>query len=365
MTARSRLATIATAAVVAICSACAATPDADTDGALRIAFLLPESKTARYESHDRPAFVDRVREVCPECTTLADNANQNASRQQSQAEAAITNGADVLVLDPVDSAAAAAIVQHADAAGVPVITYDRLVLNAPVAFHITFDNERVGALQADVLVDALGQDRHNGSIVMLNGSPIDDNAAQFRRGASFVLDVRDVAIGAEVDVPDWSPDQAQAAMEQALATLGREKVIGVYAANDGMAGGAIAAMKAAGLAPLPPVAGQDAELAAIRRILTGEQHMTVYKPVRMQATVAAELAVTMARTGEIPPGARTGWVNNGFADIPTLILNPHAVTRHSIESTVIADGFWSRDEVCSGLEAACAEVGITEGETTP
>lgn len=330
------------------------------DDAYHLALLLPESKTARYESHDRPAFEQRVRELCPGCRALVSNAGQDASRQQAQAEAAITNGADVLVLDPVDSVAAAVIVRHADAAGVPVISYDRLVLDAPVTFHITFDNERVGALQAQVLIDAIGPRRvEGGVVVVLNGSPTDHNAAQFRRGADFVLDASQVTIGAEADVPDWSPDKAQEAMEQALATLGPDRVVGVYAANDGIAGGAIAAMKAAGMSPLPPVTGQDAELAAVRRILTGEQHMTVYKAVRTQAQVAAELAVGLARTGEIGSGVRTNWVDNGYWRIPALTMQPMAVTRETIAATVIADGFWSPEEVCAGLERECARQGIT------
>jgi D-xylose transport system substrate-binding protein len=355
----------ALAAVLVLLSALAAAgcglPGRSGDEAYRIALLLPESKTARYESHDRPAFEQRVRELCPGCRTLASNAGQDASRQQAQAEAAITNGADVLVLDPVDSVAAAVIVRHASAAGVPVITYDRLVLDAPVTFHITFDNERVGALQAQVLVEAIGPRRDEGVVVVLNGSPTDHNAAQFRRGASFVLDASQVTIGAEVDVPDWSPDKAQEAMEQALAALGRDRVVGVYAANDGMAGGAIAAMKAIGMDPLPPVTGQDAELAAVRRILAGEQHMTVYKAVRTQARVAAELAVKLARTGEIDPGVRTNWVDNGHGQIPALTLQPLAVTRETLAATVIADNFWPVEQVCAGLAEQCARAGITGG----
>jgi D-xylose transport system substrate-binding protein len=324
----------------------------------RIALLLPESKTARYESHDRPAFVERVKELCPECETLVSNAGQDAARQQAQAEASITNGADVMVLDPVDSAAAAVIVRHAEAAGVPVITYDRLVLDVPLAFHVTFDNVRVGALQAQVLVDAVGDRRDDGVLVVLNGSPTDDNAAQFRRGASFVLDDSDVTIGVEVDVPDWSPDKAQEAMERALATLGRDQIVGVYAANDGMAAGAIAAMKAAGIDPLPPVTGQDAELAAVRRVLTGEQYMTVYKAVRREARTAAELAVSLAETGEIPADIGSTWVDNGYGRIPALMLEPRAVTRETIGSTVAADGFWPLAEICRGLEHECADAGL-------
>jgi D-xylose transport system substrate-binding protein len=347
------------ALVVALtASACGLVAGGAGDDTQRIAFLLPENKTARYESHDRPAFVERVGEVCPECEVIVSNADQDAAQQQAQAEAAITNGADVLVLDPVDSRAASVIARHADAAGIPVVSYDRLVLDAPVDFHVTFDNEQVGRLQASVLLDAIAAGG-TGSVVVLNGSPTDDNSAQFRQGARMVFEAGGVRIGSEVDIPDWSPDQAQEAMERALATLGRDQVAGVYAANDGMAGGAIAAMKAAGLDPLPPVTGQDAELAAVRRILTGEQYMTVYKAVRTQARSAADLAVSLARTGAAPEGLRNSWVDNGHGQVPALMLEPVAVTRETIAGTVVADGFWSVEEICDGLAAQCAAAGLT------
>ncbi|SEF18417.1 sugar ABC transporter substrate-binding protein [Jiangella alba] len=340
------------------CGAAGTSGSGSGDGELQIALLLPENKTARYESHDRPAFVERVHEICAECETLVSNADQDAAHQQAQAEAALTNGADVLVLDPVDSRSASVIVRQAHAAGVPVVSYDRLVLDAPVDFHVTFDNEQVGQLQAEVLLAAVGAT--DGELVVLNGSPTDDNSALFRRGAHSVLDGAGVAVGAEVDVPDWSPDQAQEAMERALTTLGRDRVAGVYAANDGMAGGAIAAMKAAGLDPLPPVTGQDAELAAVRRILTGEQYMTVYKAVRTQAQAAADVAVGLARTGEPPDGLRTDWVDNGHGRVPALMLTPVAVTRDTIAATVVADGFWTVDEICEGLAAECAAAGLAQ-----
>ncbi|NED99261.1 sugar ABC transporter substrate-binding protein [Phytoactinopolyspora halotolerans] len=344
--------------VCGLAPACAAVGSDGTDDDARIALLLPESKTARYESQDRPAFEHRVEEICPACETLTGNANQDAARQQAQAEAAITNGADVLVLDPVDSVAAAVIVRHAASAGVPVVTYDRLVLDAPVAFHVTFDNRRVGALQAQVLLEAVGDTREGDVFVVLNGSPTDHNAAQFRDGATSVLDAAGITVGAEVDVPDWSPDQAQQAMERALATLDRDRVVGVYAANDGLAGGAIAAMTTAGLDPPPPVTGQDAELAAIRRILAGQQHMTVYKAVRTQATIAAEVAVTLARTGEVPEGVATDHIDNGYGQVPALLLEPIPVTRETIGSTVVVDGFWSVEEICAGMERECTDAGV-------
>jgi D-xylose transport system substrate-binding protein len=351
--------------VLLLLTGCAAVGDgsgpsepAAADGSYLIALLLPESKTARYESHDRPAFEDRVRELCPACRTTAGNAEQDPARQQAQAEAAITNGADVLVLDPVDSVSAAVIARHAHAAGVPVITYDRLVLNAPAEYHVTFDNRQVGTIQARSLVAAMEADGREGSVVFLGGATTDDNAGQYRSGAFAVLDAEDVDIGFDVDIRDWSPDKAQEAMEQAMAALGRDRIAGVYAANDGLASGAIAAMKSAGLDPLPPVTGQDAELAAIRRILVGEQHMTVYKAVREQAQVAAEIAVQKVRTGDVPDDRHTHQIDNGLRSIPTILLEPVEVTRDTIADTVLADGFWTRDEVCDGLEAVCAQAGL-------
>jgi D-xylose transport system substrate-binding protein len=354
-----RLSAIAVAAALGVAGCGLDVTDNDT---LRIALLLPESKTARYESHDHPLFVERIRELCPDCETLVSNAGQDAARQQAQAEAAITNGADVMVLDPVDSTSAAVIVHHADAAGVPVIAYDRLVLDVPVEFYVSFDNEQVGALQAQVLVDAIQDD---GVLVALNGSPTDSNAAQYRRGATSILDASDVTIGAEFDIPDWSPDKAQEAMERAMATLGTENIVGVYAANDGMAAGAIAAMKAAGIAPLPPVTGQDAELAAVRRVLTGEQYMTVYKAVGTQARLAAELALSLAQTGELPDDLETTSVDSGAGLVPALLLSPEAVTRETIGATVIADGFWTLDEVCRGLDRECAAAGLLDEVPQP
>jgi D-xylose transport system substrate-binding protein len=326
-----------------------------------IALLLPESKTARYETQDRRRFEGRVRQLCPACRLLAANANQDAAVQQSQAEAALSNGMDVLVLDPVDSSAASAIVTRAKAAGVRVVSYDRLVLGAGIDYYVSFDNERVGALQARALVDrltALGRTR--GTIVMINGSPTDNNASLFKRGAHRVIDGSGLRIGAEYDTPDWSPDRAQRQMEQAITKLGRNAIAGVYVANDGMAGGAVAAMKAAGFAELPPVTGQDAELSAIQRVLTGEQYMTVYKAVRAEAEFAADLAVALARRQPLPVGLVNAKVDNGYRQVPSVLLPPVAVNRDSVNTTVIADGFWSATQVCVGRFAvACRKAGIS------
>jgi D-xylose transport system substrate-binding protein len=320
-------------------------PAAPVEQKLKIALLLPESKTARYESHDRPNFEKKVKALCAQCEVLSSNADQDASRQQSQAEAAITNGATVLVLGPVDSAAAAAIAQRAAQAGVKVISYDRLILDAPIDAYVSFDNEAVGRLQGQALVDKVGK---TGSIVVINGAPTDNNARLFKQGAHQILDASGLKIAAEYDTPDWSPDKAQQQMDQAITRVGKGAISGVYAANDGTAGGAIAALKAAGINPLPPVTGQDAELAAVQRIVTGEQFMTVYKAIKAEAEAAAELAVHYARKTEPPAGTFTAKVPNGKSDVPSVLLKPIAVTRENLKSTVIADGFWTVEQVCPG-----------------
>lgn len=326
-------------------------------GAGTIALLLPETQTARYETQDRPLFEAKVKELCAGCTVLYSNADQDANKQQTQAQAALTNGAKVLVLDPVDGQAAANIVKLANDKGVPVISYDRLIQNADLALYISFDNEQVGKLQGQALVDRMKELGHtSGDIVMINGSPTDNNATLFKKGAHSVLDGSGFTIAAESDTIDWKPENAQNDMTAAITKVGKDKILGVYAANDGTAGGAIAAMKAAGITPLPPVTGQDAEVAGLQRILAGEQYMTVYKAVKQEAEAAATAAVAIVN-GEKPQ--TTGTTNNGKADVPSIILTPVAITKDNVK-TVVDDGFWKASDICTAAFAdACKAAGIS------
>lgn len=326
----------------------------------KIALLLPESKTTRYEAQDKPLFTNKVKALCADCEILYSNADQDASKQQQQAEAAITNGAKVLVLDPVDADSAGTIAKRAAESNIPVISYDRLIAGgAKPDYYISFDNVTVGKLQGTSLVDQLGEPKGK-TIVMINGSPTDGNAALFKKGAHSVLDPSGVTIGKEYDTPDWSPDQAQKQMDQAITALGKDKIDGVYAANDGTAGGAIAAMKSAGIDPTTiPSTGQDAELAGVQRVLIGEQGMTVYKAIKPEAEKAAELAVALVRGEQPASGLVNDKTNNGTADIPSIILDPVAVTKDNVKDTIIADGFLKASDLCTGRFAAgCTEAGI-------
>jgi len=323
-----------------------------------IALLLPESKTARYEAHDRPEFVAAFNALCSGCKILYYNANQDAALQQNQVDQALTNGAKVLVLDPVDSASAAASVAKAKAQNVPVVSYDRLITGGGKPdYYVSFDNEQVGTLQGNALLTALGANPKRGKIVVINGSPQDNNAKLFNRGAHSVLDGK-VTIGKEYWTPDWSPDAAQREMDQAITALGKTAIIGVYAANDGTAGGAIASMKAAGFTKIPPTTGQDAELAAIQRILAGDQYMTVYKATKAEATAAAKLAYDLLQ-GK-PSSQTTTPVNNGTIDVPSVLLTPVAVTAAQVKDTVVKDGFWTVADICTPAYAAdCTKYGVS------
>jgi D-xylose transport system substrate-binding protein len=332
-----------------------------TAAKLKIALLLPETKTARYETQDRPLFEAKVKALDPTIEILYSNANQDAAAQQSQADAALTNGANVLVLDPVDSASAASIVAKAKAKNVPVISYDRLILNADVDYYVSFDNEQVGTLQGQALLDKLTADgKASGTIVMINGSPTDNNATLFKKGAHSIFDGK-LKIGAEYDTPDWSPDQAQTEMDQAITKLGKTGFVAVYCANDGTCGGAIAAMKGAGIDPKTiPTTGQDAELAGIQRILLGEQFMTIYKAIKLEAEATAELAVALAQGKPAPSSLTLTKVNNKQKDVDSVLLKPVTVTKETIASTVVADGFWTAAQIMNTpeLQAAGAAVGL-------
>src|SRR5215211_927587 len=325
-----------------------------------VALLLPESKTARYESQDRPHFERKMKELCAGCDIIYSNADQDAAKQQQQAEAALTKGAKVLVLDPVDAASAGAIVARAKQSKVPVVSYDRLITKADIDYYISFDNEKVGKLQGESLTKKLESDGKKGSIVMINGAPTDNNAKLFKKGAHSVIDGSGFKVAKEYDTPDWSPDKAQQEMEQSITSLGKTGFVGVYAANDGTSGGAIAAMKGGGVEPSKvPTTGQDAELAGIQRILGGEQYMTVYKAVKPEAEGAAQLAYALLQGKQPPGGLVNEKTDNGKKQVPSVILQPVTVTKENINDTVVKDQYWKASQICTAKYAsACKKAGI-------
>jgi D-xylose transport system substrate-binding protein len=364
----SRLAVVV-AAVVLLIAGCSTTKDSGEGGGggqsgdKVIALLLPETKTTRYEAQDRPNFERRVKELCPDCKVIYSNADQDPAKQQDQAESAITNGAKVIVISAVDVKSAGSIAARAKQSQVGMISYGRLISDADLDYYVSIDPFKVGQQQGDSLLKALkDKGKAKPSVVMINGAPTDSNAGPYKKGAHSVLDPAGVKVAKEYDTPDWSPDKAQQEMEQAITAVGNSGFDGVYVANDGMASGAIAALKGAKIDPATrPVTGQDAELAAIQRILTGEQLMTVYQPIKKIAETSAELAVDMVsgKTAEAAAIAKSK-VDNGHEQVPSVLLDTIVVTKDNIKDTVVADGFLKAEQICTGAAAAaCGEAGLS------
>ncbi|MFJ6937854.1 sugar ABC transporter substrate-binding protein [Streptomyces sp. NPDC101132] len=333
-------------------------PGAAKGDAIKVGLLLPENQTARYEKFDQPLIEKKVKELTNgKGEVVYANAKQDATTQNSQVDTMITNKVDVLIVDAVDSKAIAGSVKKAKDAGIPVVAYDRLA-EGPIDAYTSFDNEEVGKVQGKALLEALGDKAKAGQIVMMNGSVTDPNAALFKKGAHSELDGK-VTIGKEYDTKEWKPENANANMEAAISALGKDKIVGVYSANDGMAGGIITALKSAGVSPLPPVTGQDAELAGVQRIVAGEQYMSVYKPYAPEAEAAAEMAVALAKGEKLDAIAKSKVDSPTTKGVPSLLIPVVSLTKANIKDTVVKDGVYTVDEICTDkYAAACAAAGL-------
>ncbi|WP_167568719.1 D-xylose ABC transporter substrate-binding protein [Brevibacillus migulae] len=308
------------------------------DDKIVIGMSMDTLKEERWQK-DRDIFIAKVAELGGEVKALA--ADGNDATQLSQAEQLISQGVDVLVVIPHNAEATAPIVEKAHKEGIKVISYDRLIKNSDVDYYLSFDNVRVGEMQAQAIVEKAPK----GNYVYIGGADTDNNAHMFKEGAMNVLkplvDKGDIKIVYDQFSKDWKPEEALKNMENAL-TANNNDVQAVVAANDGTAGGAIQALTAQGLAGKIPVSGQDADLAAVQRIAEGTQTMTVYKPITAIASKAAEMAVALARGETVQADKK---VNNGKIDVPSILLDPIAVTKDNLADTVIKDGFHKLEDV--------------------
>ncbi|MEV0581146.1 MULTISPECIES: sugar ABC transporter substrate-binding protein [unclassified Streptomyces] len=323
---------------------------------VKIGLLLPESKTTRYEKFDRPYIEDKIKELAPGAQIDYYNAAESATTQQQQVNTALAKGDQVLILDAVDAKSIQSSVQKARDAGVKVVAYDRLA-QGPVDAYVSYDNHKVGELQGKALLAALGSKAKSGEIVMQNGSPTDPNAAEFKAGAHSVLDGK-VKIGKEYDTPNWDPNNANQQMAGAISALGKDKIVGVYSANDGLAAGIATALKAAGISV--PLTGQDAQLDAIQRILAGTQTITIEKPYKPEADTAAAMAVDLAQGKDIPKSLTPTTVKSGSGEkVPAKLLTPVVVNKDNIKDTVVKDGLYTVKEICTPAYAdACKKAGL-------
>ncbi|MFC7362460.1 substrate-binding domain-containing protein [Nocardioides astragali] len=338
-------------------TACGSDSDASSgngaDDSYKIGLLLPETAVARYDGKDKPYFEAKLKELCPDCEFLYANANSDAGEQNDQANSFLSQGVDVLVVDPFDGKAAASIVNSAEQVDVPVVAYDRLIDSPDLDYVISNDYLKVGELQAQSLVDKLEADGvkpGDGGILMMNGATTDNNAGNIKAGAMSVIEGSGYEVLADIDT--WDPAEAQEWVSGQITQFGDE-IVGIYSANDGNAGGAIAALKADGVASIPPMTGLDASVAGLQSILVGDLYMTTYNSFKAEAESAAEVALQLAK-GETPDAPAD------VEGIPATLNEPVAVTLDNMADTVFADDFYTVDEICTGKYAdACSKAGIS------
>jgi D-xylose transport system substrate-binding protein len=324
------------------------------DGAT-VAFLMPDQASTRYEQHDAPGFIAEMKKLCETCKVIYQNADADVSRQQQQFNSVISQGAKVIVLDPVDSTAAASLVKQAQAQGVKVIAYDRPVPSTPADFYVSFNNEGIGKAIADSLIEhlkATNVSPDGGGVLEINGSPTDAAAGLIKKGIHAGLDNSGYKILAEYDTPEWAPPKAQQWASGQITRFGK-KILGVVAANDGTGGGAIAAFKAAGVDPVPPVTGNDATIAALQLIIAGDQYNTISKPSEIVAAAAANVAIQLLK-GEKPKAEMT------LYDTPSQLFTPAVVTAENLKAEIIDKKIQTAEELCTGRYAeGCKKLGIT------
>jgi D-xylose transport system substrate-binding protein len=323
----------------------------------KIAFLMPCSTCAsRFENQDKPDFIKAVHQLDPSAQVIANNAQGSDATQIAQAEDAITNGAKVIVISPLDETTGKAIVTKAEAANVPVIAYDGLLTGAKISFYVSFAPAVVGQLQGNYLVSHQAKGTN---VIMINGDQTADTGRQFKAGAMAALNPAfqsgQLKLGYTADTPLFDPSKAQQETEAALIKLG-DKVGGVLVANDGMAAGVVAALTAQHLAGRVLVTGQDATVAGMQRILTGTQSMTVYKSIPQEALTAAKVAVGLleGNPGAVSSVAKTT-TDNGAGEVPSVLLTPQVITKSNM-SIVVEDGGTTWAALCEGIPAsACPQ----------
>ncbi|WP_181808795.1 sugar ABC transporter substrate-binding protein [Streptomyces shenzhenensis] len=340
-------------------SSTTATPTKGND--ITVGVLMPDKINTRYTNFDYPIMKSKIAELTNNQGRVDyENAASSAPAQKKQMQKMIDDKVDVIILDAVDAHAIASTVKKAKEAGIPVIAYDRLA-EGPIDSYVSFDNELVGEVQARTLLEGLGSNIDSSDkVVMVNGSPTDPNAKQFRTGAVSELTGK-VTIAASYDTKDWDPVVAQKEVTKAIDSIGKDNIAAVYSANDAMAGGVVKALKAAGVTNMPPITGQDADLDAIQRILIGEQYMTVYKPYPDEAEAAAEMAVYRVQGKDIQFDALTQDTVDSPTnkDIPSQLVQVNAVTKSKIKDTVVADGIYKISQICTAAyKTACAQAGL-------
>jgi len=339
--------------IIALTLICGAASAATPSGT--VAFLMPDQASTRYEQHDFPGFKAEMAKICPDCKVLYQNANADVATQQQQFNSVISQGAKVIVLDPVDSTAAASLVHLARSQGIKVIAYDRPVPSTPADYYVSFDNESIGKAIAQSLVQHLketGVSPSKGGVLEVNGSPTDAAAGLIKKGIHAGLAGSGYKTLAEYDTPEWAPPKAQQWVSGQITRFPTQ-IVGVVAANDGTGGAAVAAFKAAGVNPVPPVTGNDATLAGLQLIIAGDQYNTISKPSEIVAAAAAKVAVGFL-SGQAPKAQTT------LFNTPSQLFTPAVVTAKNLKSEIVDKKIASAKDLCTDRYVdGCKKLGIT------
>jgi len=335
-------------ALVAATASAHGTKHGRTAAKIQACVLLPDTKSSvRWELFDRPYLAKAFQAAHVSFSIV--NAQNDAQKMRSQADQCLANGAKVILVTNLDSGSGAAIEAAAAARGAKTIDYDRLTLNGKSSYYVSFNNVSVGKLQGQGVVSGL---RANGKyskhpvVAELNGAPTDNNAKLFKQGYDSVLGPLykngTFKKGPDQSVPQWDNQKALTIFEQMLAKTGN-KIDAVDAANDGLAGAVVAALKNHGLKPIP-LSGQDATPTGVQYVLAGWQTMTVYKSVRLEANAAAAVAVNLIKGKKVQTNAK---LSNGSRDVPSILLKPVAITKKNY-TLLFKEGFLKRNQVCIG-----------------
>lgn len=328
----------------------------------KVGVILPDTTSStRYTLYDAPLLKQQFKAAG--VTADIQNAQGDKNRFASIAQSMIGEGVKVLIIDSIDAASGAGVEKAADKAGVKVIDYDRINLGGTAPYYVSFDNEDVGRLQGQALLDCLSaQGVKSPKIIMMDGgTDTDNNAVLFKKGAHEVLDKSDADIVSEQVVKGWTVSNAAPAFQQALTAAGGQ-VDGVLAANDDIANAVIGVLKNQGLDGHVVLTGQDAAVEGMQNIINGKQSMTIYKEVKSEANAAAALAIALLQ-GKDP--AKVGLALSPFSDpqspshkVQALLLPSEVVTQANIADP-IKSGALKQAEVCKGIAAACAKLGLS------
>jgi ABC-type xylose transport system substrate-binding protein len=325
-----------------------------------IGLLLPDDVTTRYAAFDRPDITSEIKKLCATCTVDYADAAGSSTTQATQMNSMILRGDKVIILDAEDSKGIQSTVEAAVAKGVKVIAYDRLA-QGPVSAYVSYDNVKVGELQGQALLDAIGSKLTSASkIVEIDGAASDPNAAQFKQG--FTDAVKGKADVVFDESGNWDPVVAHSVAAAAIQKVGAKNIAAVYSANDGMAAGIVTALKAAGIAGVP-MSGQDAQIDAMQRILGGTQSFTIFKSYAPEATDAAKIAVALLQGSDISSLASTTTSSPTATggSVPSDILTPLVVNKANMESVIVQGGLYTAANICNtpALKTACTAGGIS------